>query len=182
MDFMEFGERLKLIRGSSRQDDFATKVGFHKNTIGRWERGEQTPNVDDLNKILAVFPDINPTWLLTGKGWMRQPDFNTTTPIHLKFINYNKYAEIIDIIDKLKIMGDNFDTAEKLFFAKLSYDKFYDSNINEETLKKYIWSLYIATISHIGEGKSIHDLSPLELFKLGEMAKSVVNKLNWDGV
>jgi len=68
---MTFGERLKAIRGDLNQESFAIKCGFHKNTIGRWERNEQCPNVDDLNRILATFPDINPTWLLTGGGRMK---------------------------------------------------------------------------------------------------------------
>ncbi len=53
-----------------RQDAFAEKVGVHLNTIGRWERAQRTPDVDDLNKILAAFPHINPAWLLAGEGEM----------------------------------------------------------------------------------------------------------------
>lgn len=69
---MGFGERLKKVRGGIKQDEFAIKCGFHKNTIGKWERDEQCPKVDDLNRILTVFPDINPTWLLTGEGNMQR--------------------------------------------------------------------------------------------------------------
>ena len=68
---MGIGERIKLIRGHERQDAFSVKVGVHLNTVGRWERGQRSPDVDDLNKILAAFPEINPTWLLTGVGEMR---------------------------------------------------------------------------------------------------------------
>lgn len=69
---MGFGDRLKILRGNLNQDEFSSKVGFHKNTIGRWERGEQSPNVADVNRILATFPNINPTWLLTGEGEMKR--------------------------------------------------------------------------------------------------------------
>jgi transcriptional regulator with XRE-family HTH domain len=69
---MSLGERLKKVRGGIKQDEFAIKCGFHKNTIGKWERDEQCPKVDDLNRIVTAFPDINPTWLLTGEGEMKR--------------------------------------------------------------------------------------------------------------
>lgn len=65
-------KRIKDIRGNTSQDEFASLLGSHKNTIGRWERGERIPGHDDLSRILTVYPDINPTWLLTGDGPMRK--------------------------------------------------------------------------------------------------------------
>lgn len=69
---MDISERLKTVRGFIRQEDFAATVGVRKNTVGRWERGEQIPDVDEVNKILVEFPYINPIWLLTGEGEMRR--------------------------------------------------------------------------------------------------------------
>jgi transcriptional regulator with XRE-family HTH domain len=73
--------RMKLIRGGKSQDTFAHDVGVSKMTVGRWERGERTPDADDLNRILKAYPDINPTWLLTGEGEMRRGNivFNPLT-------------------------------------------------------------------------------------------------------
>jgi phage repressor protein C with HTH and peptisase S24 domain len=68
---MDFGDRLKLVRGNLKQEEFALKIGRPKATYGNWERGSQYPNIKDTNEILAAFPDINPTWLLTGKGPMK---------------------------------------------------------------------------------------------------------------
>lgn len=69
---MGVGDRIKMIRGALRQDTFAEMVGVHLNTVGRWERGQRTPDIDDLNKILAAFPQISPTWFLTGEGEMER--------------------------------------------------------------------------------------------------------------
>lgn len=67
---MGIGDRIKQIRSSFRQEVFAEKIGVHVNTVGRWEREQRTPDVDDLNKILAVFTEVSADWLLTGKGEM----------------------------------------------------------------------------------------------------------------
>lgn len=67
---MGIGSRIKMVRGKSKQNDFAQLVGVHQNTVGRWEREQRIPDVDDLNKILAAFPNINPSWLLSGEGPM----------------------------------------------------------------------------------------------------------------
>lgn len=55
-------------------------MGVNKNTIGRWERGEQVPDTNDLVNILGLYPDINPTWLLTGEGPMKRGDTSGTSP------------------------------------------------------------------------------------------------------
>jgi transcriptional regulator with XRE-family HTH domain len=65
---MDIAARIKDLRGPIRQEDFAEMVGVKKNTIGRWERGEQHPGFEELNRILSLHPEINPAWLLTGEG------------------------------------------------------------------------------------------------------------------
>jgi transcriptional regulator with XRE-family HTH domain len=67
---MDLANRIKAIRGPLRQEDFANQLGVKKNTVGRWERGEQAPKMHDLHHILEVFPGINSTWLFTGEGLM----------------------------------------------------------------------------------------------------------------
>lgn len=65
---MTLGERLKELRNGVPQADFAKKVGVTANTVGRLERGENTPDAGYLNSVLALYPDISPAWLLTGEG------------------------------------------------------------------------------------------------------------------
>jgi transcriptional regulator with XRE-family HTH domain len=59
------GDRIRLVRGSVSQADFATRMGVDKNSIGRYERGERQPDADFLSRLHQGFgTDI--TWLLTG--------------------------------------------------------------------------------------------------------------------
>ena len=55
------GERLKLVRGSASQTDYANLFGVTTNTIGRYERGERTPDAEfifALCKETGVNPQI----------------------------------------------------------------------------------------------------------------------------
>lgn len=65
---MSIGNRLKIVRGATTQDDFAKLMEVSKNSISRWERGEQVPDTRDLQNLLKLRPDVNPAWLLTGEG------------------------------------------------------------------------------------------------------------------
>lgn len=69
---MAIGDRLKEIRGKLLQEEFGRIFGVYKGTVANYERGTRKPDSEYLNKILEYFPDINPTWLLTGQGPKRQ--------------------------------------------------------------------------------------------------------------
>ena len=51
---MNIAERIKAVRGDSSQDQFARDIGIHKNSLGRYERGESTPGMDVAIKICFV--------------------------------------------------------------------------------------------------------------------------------
>lgn len=92
---MGYGERLRLIRGEQNRADFARKLGVHSNTIGRWEREEQAPNLEDINIILFTNPHIDPTWLLTGEGEMRRGDTPITVDPSVHYTSSDKaYARL----------------------------------------------------------------------------------------
>ncbi|MBE2888987.1 helix-turn-helix domain-containing protein [Geobacter anodireducens] len=62
------------------QEEFAKILDVHKNTVVRFESEKGKPNIEELNKVLTAFPDINPTWLLTGEGPMKRGDTSGTSP------------------------------------------------------------------------------------------------------
>lgn len=49
---------------------FEERVGVSNNSIGTAIRRHASFKSNVLNKILQAFPQVNPTWLLTGQGEM----------------------------------------------------------------------------------------------------------------
>ena len=49
---------------------FEEKIDVSNNSIGTAIRRKASFKSNVLNKILLAFPEIDPTWLLTGKGYM----------------------------------------------------------------------------------------------------------------
>jgi len=62
-----FGERLKTIRGSITQDDFAKSIGKNRGTIISWEQEEHSPKLTEILKIWKAYK-INCHWLITGES------------------------------------------------------------------------------------------------------------------
>jgi len=76
---MSIGDRLKALRGDSSQGDFSQRIGFHKNTVGKYERGERTPDVDFLRTVCERL-SVSPDWLLWGQGPMRRGESAPAAP------------------------------------------------------------------------------------------------------
>lgn len=67
---MDIAKRIKLVRGDMTQDEFAQRLEIHKNSLGRYERGESTPDLSFAQSVCNTF-GISPDWLLFGYGSMR---------------------------------------------------------------------------------------------------------------
>ena len=75
---MYIAGRMKIVRGELSQGEFAKALGVHKNSLGRYERGDSIPGVDVAERICSVF-GVNPYWLLLGEGPMKMEDDLTST-------------------------------------------------------------------------------------------------------
>jgi len=62
---LDLGKRLKELRGSVSQAEFAKKIGVSLPSYQRYEYGERTPHPHTLSKI-ARLCDTTIDWLLTG--------------------------------------------------------------------------------------------------------------------
>lgn len=51
---------------------FADEIGVQRSSISHILSGRNKPSLDFIQKILLRFPEIDPGWLLSGKGQMKQ--------------------------------------------------------------------------------------------------------------
>lgn len=77
---IDFGRRLKEARGrlNINQKQFAEKLGVTGSYVSEIENGKAKPGFDFFIKLSRTF-DINPTWLLLGKGerfLKKDPDYD----------------------------------------------------------------------------------------------------------
>lgn len=159
---MGFGERIRQIRGSLLQEEFAQKIGVSKSTVGRFEREERTPDMVDIGKILEAYPDINPTWLVTGKeevlkNDVQEPNIMTspewTHPSHNGLFPKEFHPELLlqvtDIInDSTRKRGANIPKDRLTKVTMLAYaDAFWRGrNPNKEYIE------YLVEVSSFKEG------------------------------
>ena len=64
-----FAERLKLLRKKSglTQEELAERIGVSIMTLRRWEWGERTPRMDEIEKLVEAI-DVTVDELLNGKN------------------------------------------------------------------------------------------------------------------
>lgn len=72
-------DRIRLVRGLLSQEQFATRLSVHKNTVGNYERGDREPDAAFCLAIREGF-GVSIDWLLTGEGSMRAGAEPTTAP------------------------------------------------------------------------------------------------------
>lgn len=72
-------ERIKKLRRylDLTQQEFAEKIGTHRNNIAGYETGRRLPSEAVISLICKTF-NVSDTWLRTGKGGMFAPEINDT--------------------------------------------------------------------------------------------------------
>ena len=58
----------------------ADKIGVQRSSISHLLSGRNKPGFDFIQKLLKNYPDINPKWLILGKGPMYHNDNQPTLP------------------------------------------------------------------------------------------------------
>ena len=75
---MTFGERLRKSRkGRLNQEELASLIGVHTNTISRWENGSRSPDTDMLQKLAQAL-DTTTGYLL---GETDEPTLNASRSV-----------------------------------------------------------------------------------------------------
>jgi transcriptional regulator with XRE-family HTH domain len=126
------GERLKLARGTTSQGEYSKLLGVTTNTIGRYERGERTPDVDFISAICKE-TGVNPRWLILGEEPMYDAEASQERPrLKMKDLMYKNEDELpSDIARSLKkarkavqAWGQRWDELPE--WAKEEFDELYE--------------------------------------------------------
>jgi transcriptional regulator with XRE-family HTH domain len=70
--------------------EFADRIGVQRSSISHVLSGRNKPSIDFLEKILNVFPDIDASWLITGRDSsvkIAAPTENETVKENIQLIN-----------------------------------------------------------------------------------------------
>lgn len=178
---MDIAARVKLIRGGVRQEDFADRLGVKKNTVGRWERGEQIPDAENLAKILDSYPDINPSWLLTGEG-----NINREKELGREEVRWHENRRFLtqsSMID-FYLNSKHYENIPSITRAKI-YSVFYEKSKEEGSGSPRIISSIISDLYEPSFTMHDYDINSLihkfvdEKFK-NEKKESAKNQAFWD--
>ena len=72
-DTSTLAARLKIVRGSKTQEQFAELLGLNINTLRGYEKGLRTPGADTIS-ALCQKTGASPTWMLLGEGPVFDPE------------------------------------------------------------------------------------------------------------
>ncbi len=102
MDSISFRIKQLIDFKKTSKSSFEKKIGVGNNAIGTIILKNSNVSGAVLSKILIAFPEINPSWLITGKGEMLLTGENTLTgrPI------VDQANKIFDA-EKIKILEEN---------------------------------------------------------------------------
>lgn len=65
------GDRLKQLRGNTRQADLAAALGMAQTTLSNYETGRNEPSIEVLRTFVSHF-SVNLRWLMFGEGPIRE--------------------------------------------------------------------------------------------------------------
>ncbi len=101
-------DRVKLIITSNREtsSSFADKIGVKRSNLSHVLSGRNKPSLDFLEKILNYYPNVNASWLITGKIRNEKPEqdilnvTNVNTKVNMDLQSRNEESQ--DLFEKSK--------------------------------------------------------------------------------
>lgn len=112
----QFSDRIKAIMEEHdlSAKDFAEMVSVQRSSISHLISGRNKPSVDFIVKLTSAFPEINPHWLLHGKG---NSKITTVNPSEVTNVSSTKRLESTvdtsDVSSDTNVTKDNPKSIER---------------------------------------------------------------------
>lgn len=141
----------------------AVDLGISNSYFSKMVRKSGSIGSDILEKILLHYPDINPEWLLTGKGAMRKDVLysktieNTESPVETENLVREQYKTNEEIKGKT-FKGDCIEVDNKVYSTGIDFIQMRQEMMIFEDLKKAhkVSSLYDSVLDFVGNLDMIH--------------------------
>lgn len=132
-------DRLDIYMKSNRLNDnkITTSAGLTNGIIGKSRKEGRDLSAKSIELILNTYPDLNPNWLLTGKGDMLKPAKNPFSQMTEREIGESVSEVIMDMYTKGEIYPASI--YDKAIAEKNKEISARDSRIEE--LQREIWQL-----------------------------------------
>ena len=85
---------------------FEKSIGMSNATFSKSLRNNGAIGTDKLEKILKIYEDLNPEWVVTGKGSMIKESDHKIDIVNEPSISYNGKSQINGLIDALEMIRD----------------------------------------------------------------------------
>lgn len=113
---MTVGQRIKHFREGKKLSvtDFAQLVKVSERNVYNYEADKTSPHTSFWESLFTVFEELNPKWMLTGKGsitlenGMGGVQESTTT-----YLKREELTDLVRLIDRVKELSRKVDQLEK---------------------------------------------------------------------
>lgn len=118
------GERLKILRGTMTQEQFAAAIGVNTNTLRAYEKDRNSPSADVLANVCTRL-NVSAQWLLLGIGEPGSDEAESGQNTGGRICHIDSAVEIVE--DAIRVSGCSVTTEQKVALAAI---------IREELKKK----------------------------------------------
>lgn len=130
------------------QNKFAKHIGVSGVTISRILRGETNPSMDTIEQVTKAFPNLNPTWLLTGTGSMHLFEGASADALVKAVPVENQEAErkpvpvevpnVNPILEELRLMRQELGRAMRIIESQQELLRKHSGNRNKNTMPPFV--------------------------------------------
>ena len=129
-----FGQRLKTLRAAHQtsQKDLATQLYVSPQAVGKWERGEATPNPETISKIAQIF-NVSTDYLL-GQDMIQAAEHILRIPVLGQIQAGVPMEAIEDVLDWEEVPASWGSGNRQYFGLRVKGDSMYPKYLEGDTV------------------------------------------------